>query len=192
MRREEAEREAAWRNEHDERRGRLEFYAFDPSAGLAADAWEVSMRLRGEPAWDAEAPAQLDAAIAAPQELAEPAGAYLPPEPVEAAPLPARPRRSERRRARLQALRRRPGRRRRAEEVGAEVDEVAVEPRSPLRRTVRVVGGAVIGVALLWVGTTTALVLLVGATSPTGLALYGLAVLVGLVAIGLGVVIRRS
>ena len=192
MRREEAEREAAWCNEHDERRRRLEFYAFDPSAGLAADAWEVSMRLRGEPGWDAEAPAHLDAAIADAQELVEPAGAYFPPEPVEAAPLPARPRRSERRRALGRELRRRPRRRRRAEEVGTEVDEVAVEPRSPLGRMVRVVGAAVIGVALLWVGTTTALVLLVGATSPTGLALYGLAVLVGLVAIGLGVVIRRS
>jgi hypothetical protein len=180
MRREEAEREAARRNEQDERHGRLEFYAFDPSAGLADDVWEVSMRLRSEPGWDTEAPAGPDPAIAAPLE------------PVGAAPLPARPPRSTRRPARLRALRRRPGRRPRAEEVGPEADELPVEPRSILGRAVRVVGGAVIGVALLWVGTTTALVLLVGATSATGLALYGVAILVGLVAIGLGVAIRRS
>jgi hypothetical protein len=186
MRREEAEREAAWRNEHDEQSGRLEFYAFDPSAGLADDVWEVSMRLRSGQGWDADAPARLDTAIAGLYEPAEPAGPYPPSEPVEAVPLPVPPQRSERGRTRL------PGRRRRADEIGTEVDELAVEPRSLLGRAVRVVGGAVIGVALLWVGTTTALVLLVGATSPTGLALYGVAVLVGLVAIGLGVVIRRS
>lgn len=57
MRREEAEREAAWRNAHDERRTALEFHAFDESAGMAEDAWEVTMRLRQQPAPRAPAPA---------------------------------------------------------------------------------------------------------------------------------------
>jgi hypothetical protein len=46
MRREEAEREAQRRNDEDPGRGRYEFYAFDESAGMADDAWDVSARLR--------------------------------------------------------------------------------------------------------------------------------------------------
>src|SRR5919202_3249226 len=74
MRREEAEREAAWRNAHDERRTRLEFYAFDASVGLAEEAWDVTMRLR---AARAAAPAP------------EPVAAPLLQAPAEPSPQPA-------------------------------------------------------------------------------------------------------
>jgi hypothetical protein len=46
MRQPEAEEEAARRNREDPRRDRFVFYALDESAGIAADAWEVAMRLR--------------------------------------------------------------------------------------------------------------------------------------------------
>jgi hypothetical protein len=177
MRREEAEAEAAWRNKQDERRGRLEFYAFDPSAGLANDAWEVSMRLRSEPADVAAPPPESVSPDLSPEDervpgSAEPTADYPPSEPAEAYP-PAPRRRGLRRR-------------RRAEE------ELAAEPRTPLGRVVRVVGVAVIAVALLWVGATTALLVMVGGTSPSGLALYGAALLAGFIAMALGFAIRRS
>ncbi|MDX6666881.1 MAG: hypothetical protein QOK04_261 [Solirubrobacteraceae bacterium] len=59
MRQQEAEEEAERRNATDERRERLVFYAFDESAGLAEDAWEVSTRLRRpeEFVWELPAPA---------------------------------------------------------------------------------------------------------------------------------------
>ena len=53
---EEAEREAARRNLEDPDRARYEFYAFDESAGLADDAWQVSARLREGPPPTAEWP----------------------------------------------------------------------------------------------------------------------------------------
>lgn len=91
MRREEAEQEAAWRNANDERRTRLEFYAFDASAGLSDDAWEITMRLRRD------RPAPQPPTSAAPDATASPAPspvvdepyrrpARRPPEPRRAAP----------------------------------------------------------------------------------------------------------
>src|SRR6185436_9768053 len=50
MLREEAEREAERRNQEDADRARYEYYAFDVSAGMADDAWDVSARLRQGPA----------------------------------------------------------------------------------------------------------------------------------------------
>jgi hypothetical protein len=49
MLREEAEREAERRNHEDPDRGRYEFYAFDESAGMAQDAWDIARRLREGP-----------------------------------------------------------------------------------------------------------------------------------------------
>ena|SRR5215210_2187870 len=49
MLREEAEREAERRNEEEPARARYEFYAFDESAGMAEDAWDVAARLREGP-----------------------------------------------------------------------------------------------------------------------------------------------
>jgi hypothetical protein len=80
MRQQEAEEEAERRNATDERRERLVFYAFDESAGLAEDAWDVATRLRRpeEFSWELPAPA-------------EPAVTAVPPgDPVPvAAPAPA-------------------------------------------------------------------------------------------------------
>ena len=53
---EEAEREATRRNLEDPDRARYEFYAFDESAGMADDAWQVSARLREGPPPTAEWP----------------------------------------------------------------------------------------------------------------------------------------
>jgi hypothetical protein len=54
--REEAEREAERRNHEHPDRGRYEFYALDESAGLSEDAWDVGARLREGPAPTAEWP----------------------------------------------------------------------------------------------------------------------------------------
>jgi hypothetical protein len=72
MLRDEAEREAERRNHDDPGRARYEFYAFDESAGLAQDAWDVATRLREEPPPTAEWPGP------GPQ---TPAGGAPPPEP---------------------------------------------------------------------------------------------------------------
>jgi hypothetical protein len=47
--RQEAEREAERRNQEDPDRGRYEFYALDESAGMSEDAWDVGARLREGP-----------------------------------------------------------------------------------------------------------------------------------------------
>jgi len=57
MLREEAEREADRRNREDPDRERFEFYAFDESAGLSAEAWDVAARLRQGPRTDRPATA---------------------------------------------------------------------------------------------------------------------------------------
>jgi hypothetical protein len=96
MRREEAEREAQRRNLEDERRERYVYYAFDESAGLGDDAWQVAARLRRANEAPAAAPEELVAAAqpgapgpepapaAGPAVAAAPA-AYAPPaQPTEA------------------------------------------------------------------------------------------------------------
>ena len=75
-------------------------------------------------------------------------------------------------------------------EAGA--SSLGLEPAGRLARLTRLVGNAVIAVAILWVGMVSALALLSSTTSTAGLLIYAGAVLVGLVAIGLGVVIRRT
>lgn len=54
------------------------------------------------------------------------------------------------------------------------------------------IGSGVILIAVVWVGLITALAVLVHAESLTGLAVYAVAVVVGLLAIALGFAIRRS
>ncbi|MFL5821662.1 MAG: hypothetical protein ACJ76S_13355 [Solirubrobacteraceae bacterium] len=232
MRREEAEQEAAWRNAHDERRARLEFYAFDASVGLAEDAWEVTMRLRSEPTpmpvADPPAAAPLQPAatpevapdVAAPDDLPpQPAAAAQPPSDLEpwehptaepaiageaapeaapAGPPPEPARRWLRAGRRMRAAPRprippprRPRRERPPDEPRA-ADLALEPPRTLLERLTRLVGNAVIAVAILWVGMVTALALLTSTTSTLGLLIYGVALLVGLAAIGLGLAIRRT
>jgi hypothetical protein len=79
MRQQEAEEEAERRNASDERRERLIFYAFDESAGLSEDAWEVATRLRRpeEFQWELPAPAA-PAVTAAPPENPVPVAAPAP------------------------------------------------------------------------------------------------------------------
>lgn len=92
MLRDEAEREADRRNSEDERRKRLEFYAFDETAGVDDDGWTVAVRLRRTPPPDEAAadpgPATAAAAAAAVSESRppEPAPAAAEPEPVAPAP----------------------------------------------------------------------------------------------------------
>jgi hypothetical protein len=92
MNREEADQEAAWRNENDERRARLEFYAFDQSAGMSEDAWEVTIRLRRGPPPDPSGAAR-PAGIAAPAPATapSPAAPAAPAPPAPAAPPPSAP-----------------------------------------------------------------------------------------------------
>jgi hypothetical protein len=275
MRREEAEREAAWRNAHDERRTRLEFHAFDVSAGMADDAWDISMRLRRQPAPPPPAsppdPAATALQSAAPEPGPEP---MLAPEPEatpapEAAPAakpalepeppvapreeppvppapavgaesepaarfdaPPQPRvsRLESVRGRVRTTRERMGsaretlrgaqegmraaqqrardtqrrmraaqrprlaRRSRRPDAGnqAAAADLGLEPPTRLERLTRLVGTAVIVVAVLWVGMVTALAVLSGATSVVGLLIYVGGVLIGLAGVGLGVLIRRT
>src|SRR5215208_3037321 len=260
MRREEAEQEAAWRNTHDERRTRLEFYAFDASGGLAQDAWDVTMRLRAQPVRAAAPPPEPEPApapVPAPESPpapspepavtpeAEPDVAGLedppaqPPTAADAVPEPTAPvdpspelgrQRLENVRRRMRTTRERMGtaragmrsaqqgmraaqervrdaqRRMRAAQrprvrwgprrdaVGHEpgAHGLGLEPPTRLGRLARLVGTAVIAVAVLWVGMVTALAVLSSTTSPVGLLIYAGAVLIGLAAIGLGVVIRRT
>jgi hypothetical protein len=242
MEREEAELEAARRNASDERRSRLEFYAFDPSAGLANDAWEVTMRLRrdrsGEGAVAAPPAPEAGPAAIEPDDYApaaqldvypepsyvpeppdterheaapsrpvddwfepgptpapEPPAPELLPEP-ELEPEPA-PRRRERRPRRIGRVRRgaarvgarlreRRDRRRRARE------ELGLAPPTVLERLSSVVGTALITVAVMWIGLIVAIAVLLGSTSLTGLGLSVGGVAVGVLAAGLGVLIRRA
>jgi len=244
VRYDEAQQEAARLNREDPRARRLEFYAFDESAGMSGDAWEITMRLRRQGA-AAEAqtapvapepPAQPevgDLRPAAPAALdpapAAPAAMPAPPEPpaVPAPDVPRRRRRSE------------PGRLPPAEPESAHAatatqpfdqleatqphaavstpppdapvepwpaaDETAVEqepdwtehgedPGATPRpgRFVRVVGWAVILVAVLWIAMITALAILLRADSGTAILIYIGCAIAGVLGIGVGILIRRG
>ena len=88
MREHEAQEAAARRNREDPRRDRFVFYAFDESAGMAFDAWDVAMRLRR----DDEAPRRRERprrrSALAPATPAASAAAVVEPEPVVAASEP--------------------------------------------------------------------------------------------------------
>ena len=80
MLRDEAEREAERRNHEEPDRARYEFYAFDESAGMAEDAWDVAARLREGPPPTAEWPGL---GPQTPAGGAPPPARRRPPEPVE-------------------------------------------------------------------------------------------------------------
>jgi hypothetical protein len=176
MLREEAEHEAARRNLEEPERERFEFYAFDESAGLADDAWEVGARLRDARAPIAPAPPPEEPAVPEPESDA----VFAPPAPVEPKP-PRRPR--------VPPLRR-PRRRARAAAGEPPVDESARVDRGG--RFMRGLGAVVIVVGMLWMAMVVALAAILSPDDAQELALYiGFGVL-GLLAILVGVAIRRS
>jgi hypothetical protein len=183
MRRAEAEREADRRNREDPGSARFEFYAYDESAGLADEAWEVGARLRRDPS---TAPATYAAAAGiarAPEPYSEP-----PPQawPMEAPPPPAPspPRAPRGGRAAADSVGRWVQRRR----EGRAAPEA--EPRPGL--FVRSVAGVVIVIGMLWMGVVVALAVLLKPDDLTGVGLYLGAAVLGLMAIALGAAIRRS
>jgi hypothetical protein len=188
---EEAQAEADRRNLEDPDRERFEFYPFDESAGMAADAWDVAARLRQGPTTQrpATAAALAQPRVAAdepppdpepsgrarfviepvflesPEEAGDLAGSYPEPAPVHADP---------------------------AEEL---------EPYQPLEHDalddrpgffVRLVGLIVILVGLAWLGIVVALALILSPDDATSFAIYLGAASLGVLAMALGVVIRRS
>jgi hypothetical protein len=170
MLREEAEREAERRNREDADRERFEFYPFDESAGIAPDAWDVAARLRQGPRTDRPATA---AALAHAHEDAPP---YLPEpavyeevvyeEPVVYADEP----------------------------VYAEPEPLPAQEAQDDRPGffVRTVGAVVIVSGLLWMAMVVALAVFLKPDDATTFAVYIGAAVLGLLAIGLGVAIRRS
>ncbi|HEY8867009.1 MAG TPA: hypothetical protein VIM22_08745 [Solirubrobacteraceae bacterium] len=168
MRRDEADKETAWLNANDERAARLEFYALDQSAGLSADAWEVASRLRTGPA-----PEPALAADPGPQPVLAP----LPREPEPAyeevpahdpPPVPS-----------YEAYPDEPS-----------TDEDHDEDRPGL--LVRLVGSAVMLVAIVWVIAIVGLAIVLDSWGLASLLIYFGAAVLGLGALALGVAIRRS
>src|SRR3954454_14074920 len=196
MLREEAEREAERRNLEDPERGRYEFYAFDESAGMPEDAWDVARRLRQGPPPATEWPG------VGPQTPA--AGA---PEPPASAPEPP-PKREEPPAERddehlwlggptvaetdpfagpdpfVEPLPQ--------EEPGEWVEEEPRERRSRGTTFVKVFGAIVIVVAMLWMALIVYLAVALKPDSTASLGVFIGGVVCGLVAILLGVTIRRS
>jgi hypothetical protein len=155
MRREEAEREAAARNREDPAAARVEFYAFDESAGLSDEAWAVSTRLRPG---GSTAPATY-AGTRAPAPA--PAAEETWPEPLA----PAAP------------------------------DRLEDQPEPEGRRSglfMRSLGAAVIVMGMLWMAMLIALAVILKPNDATGVGFYLGAAVLGLLAILLGVAIRRS
>lgn len=180
MLREEAEREAARRNLEDPDRARYEFYAFDESAGFAADAWDVATRLREGPPptaqWPAAGPQTPAGGAAEPASEEEPVfleGPTVAEVDPFAGPDPF------------------------VEPHSYDVPLPHEEPKRDKRDGrpggfVRGVGGAVILAGVLW---TTMVVVLATMLKPNDLTSYGVfavAAVAGLLATGLGVAILRS
>jgi hypothetical protein len=169
MQRADAEGEAERRNRDDPDARRYEFYAYDESAGLAPDAWEVGARLRRDSSIPSPRPPPppppSEGVAAVPELYAEP-----PPESwLEQSPAPPAP--ATRRRARRGV-------------PTADPDRAGVFVRS--------LGAAVIAMGMLWMGTVVALAVLLKPDDATGVGLYLGAAVLGLLAIALGAAIRRS
>jgi hypothetical protein len=186
MLREEAEREAERRNHEEPDRARYEFYAFDESAGMAEDAWDVAARLREGPPPTSEWPGL------GPQ---TPAGGAPPPAPRR----PPEPREES---LVLQGP------------TIAETDPFAgpdpfVEPlpyEEPLPHEepkpeedggraglfMRVLGAVVIVVGMLWMALIVVLAVVLKPNETTTFIALLFASALGLLAILLGAVIRRS
>jgi hypothetical protein len=193
MRREEAELEAARRNRSEPDTDRFEYYVFDESAGLADDAWTVGARLR---AGAVTAPATFAGGARRAVEVEE-----LPAEwgdgEVPAAPAPHRPRAAPARRRRpaqpspWRTIASQPSligrwlKRRRA--------HAAVPPEDDRPGLfVRTVGAAVVLMGMLWMFAVVVLAVLLQPNSASGVVVYLGAAVLGLLAILLGVAIRRS
>jgi hypothetical protein len=184
MLRDEAEREAERRNHEDPDRARYEFYAFDVSAGMAEDAWDVTARLREGPPPTSEWPGlgpQTPAGGAPPPEP------QAPPEPVEEPLFLEGP-------------------------TVAQTDPFAgpdlfVEPlpdeehpphREPgeegarAGRFIRILGAVVIVVGMLWMAMIVVLAVVVKPNEATTFIALLAAAAFGLLAILLGVAIRHS
>jgi hypothetical protein len=172
MLRDEAEREAARRNLEDSGRARYEFYAFDESAGLAADAWDVSRRLREGPPPTAEwpGPGPQTPAAGAPAPPPESVVSIPPPSAPTLAPVPE--------------------------------DEAVFPEPLPYEDFeeddgrpgvfVRGFGLLVMLVGVLWIAMVVALALVLKANNFTSYAVFGAAGVLGLLAVGLGIAIYRS
>ncbi|MDX6670412.1 MAG: hypothetical protein QOI91_775 [Solirubrobacteraceae bacterium] len=175
MLREEAQGEADRRNREDPDRARYEFYPFDESAGMSADAWDVAARLRQGPSTDRPATAAAAAGRHAPPAYEDATAVY--------------------------------------EEAPVAYDETAVYSEPPPARYaepepepeaddhhddnrpgffVRAVGAVVMLVGLVWIVLVVALAVLLKPEGTTSYIVYALAGSLGLLAIGLGVAIRRS
>jgi hypothetical protein len=209
MLREQAEREAERRNREDPERARFEFYAFDQSAGLAEDAWDVNVRLRTaartpapEPAYVAEPAARAeDPPAVAWEEEAPPAPRRAPRRALKLPSLP-RPRRRERPDAEDEVgiptrVRERPARRgrgaRRSGSAGLrEQPDPGGEDAGRAGLLVRGVGAAVMLMGMLWMAMVVALAVILKPDDLTSFAVYLGGAVLGLLAILLGVVIRRS
>jgi hypothetical protein len=190
MLRDEAEREAERRNHEDSDRARYEFYAFDESAGMAEDAWDVAARLREGPPPTTEWPGL---GPQTPAGGAPPPAPQAPPEPVEeplvlegptlaetdpfAGPDPF------------------------VEPLPYEEpppDEELLHPGEPdedggrARLFVRILGAVVIVVGMLWMALIVVLAAVLKPNEVTTFVALLFASALGLLAILLGAVIRRS
>ena len=223
MLREEAEREADRRNREDPDRERFEFYAFDESAGLSAEAWDVAARLRQGPRTDrpataaallhpdpppAEATAYEETAPAGPPHEAPHHEAPHHEAPHHEAPSYEAPHHEAPHQAAAfeeaayeEALRPETP----YEEVSyaEHVEAVRAPEPAPGRGErkadedrpgvfVRTVGAVVIVVGLLWMALVVALAVLLEPDDATTFAVYLGGAVLGLLAIALGVAIRRS
>lgn len=195
MLREEAEREADRRNREDPDRERYEFYAFDESAGLAPDAWDVAARLRQGPR--ADRPATAAAAGRRGRAHLEPTGeergydepareelgyseATYEEEVGHAEATYPEPPYAE------------PGHYAEPARAAAGAGAQAVEPDERPGRFVRALGAAVVVAGMLWMAMVVALAVLLRPDDSTSVAVHAGAAVLGLGAIALGVAIRRS
>lgn len=193
MRRDEAEHEAARRNRTDPEADRFEYYVFDESAGLGDDAWTVGARLR---AGAVTAPATYAGGARRPPEVEE---AYDEP-PAEWLEDDAGPPA-----VRARARRRAPRGRRPLPQWRTVASQPSLIGRWRARRRpaepsddgrpgvlVRTVGAAVIVMGMLWMVMIVVLAVLLQPNGVGGVVLYLAAAVLGLLAILLGVAIRRS
>jgi hypothetical protein len=177
MLREEAQSEADRRNRDDPDRARFEFYPFDESAGLSADAWDVAARLRQGPRTDRPATAAAATGRHAPPVYEEATALYdeAPAAYQDTAMYSEAP----------------PARRAEPEPAHDDHHDDHYDDNRP-GFFVRAVGAVVMLVGLLWIGLVVVLAVLLKPENTTSYAVYAAAALLGLMAIGLGVAIRRS
>jgi len=190
MRREEAELEAARRNRAEPDADRFEYYAFDESAGLSADAWAVGARLRaGVVAAPATYAGGARRTVEVEEARPEAPGEWMADGPPLAPPAPRRHPPRPRRRPPWRTIASQPSligrwRARRRAAGEEESDQPGV--------FVRGVGAAVIVMGMVWMVMVIVLAVLLQPNGVSGVVLYLGAAVLGLLAILLGVAIRRS